>query len=110
MKEVVNEILAAEKKVEEKLAEARRKAALIRQESEKEASAIVSAAREEAQQLIEKRTAAARNEAESIRKKAFEDAGSENRQLLEKCRDTMDALVDEIASLVMASDQMHPEG
>lgn len=100
MKEVVDEILAAEKKVEEALGEARREAARIRQESEKEVSAIVENAHEKAQLLLQKTVVAARQEAESTREKVFADAAGEKNRLFEQSKDKIDILVDEIVDII----------
>ncbi|MBN1307257.1 MAG: hypothetical protein JXA18_05035 [Chitinispirillaceae bacterium] len=102
MKEVVNEILAAEKRVEQTLSDARRKAAEIRQESEKEVAAIIAAAHEEAQRIIRETSDAARMEAETRREKALNDIASENRVLRERSRGRIDDLIDEIVSLISA--------
>jgi len=103
MKEVVDEILAAEKRVEQTLADARHKAAQIRQESEKEVSAIVTAAHEEAQRIIQETVTSARKEAEASREKALKDVESGNRFLRERSKDRINALVDEVASLITTS-------
>ena len=100
MKEVVDEILAAEKKVDGLLTEARQQAAELRQESEKKASDMVSAAHEQAQELMRNTVAAARTEAENTRDTTFSRFREQQQDLLDRNRAVIDTLVDEIVALI----------
>ncbi|MBN1760132.1 MAG: hypothetical protein JW863_17530 [Chitinispirillaceae bacterium] len=103
MKEVVDEILAAEKKVESLLSEARQQAAKLRQESENEASALVAAAQEQAQELIRTTVSEIRTVAEQTREQRFTEFREKQRILLEHNRTAVDSLVDGIVALITAS-------
>ena len=104
MKEVVEEILAVEKKVDVLLDEARQEAARIRQESEKEAAALVSAAQEQAQEHLRSAVAAAREEAQRSRESAFAEFRKQQQELHERNHAALDALVAEIVSLITSSE------
>ncbi len=105
MKEVVDEILTAEKKVDVLLDEARQEAARIRQESEKEAAALVSAAVEQAQEHLRSAVTAAREEAQRSRETAFAEFRKQQQELRECNHAALDTLVSEIVSLITSSEQ-----
>lgn len=108
MKEVVNEILAAEKKAERLLTEARQQSAQIRQESEKEASVIISDAQKEAQKLLQTTVTAARSEAEQSREKSFAAFREEQEDLLHRNQSTVNTLIDDIVALITTSSSQAP--
>jgi vacuolar-type H+-ATPase subunit H len=105
MKEVVDEILAAEKKVDALLDEARQEAARIRQESEKEATALVSAAQEQAQEHLRSAVTAAREEAQRSRDTAFAESRKQQQELRDRNHGALDTLVSEIVTLITSSEQ-----
>jgi vacuolar-type H+-ATPase subunit H len=102
MKAVVEEILAAEKRAEEVLDQARKRAVQLQQEADKLAASITAAAYEDAQKLLSERITAARNHAKTSRETALCEAETANRHFLEQNREKIDTLVDAIAEMVMA--------
>ena len=104
MKEVVNNILDTEKKVEQLLSEARQQATRIRQDSEKEASATIAAAQEKALEILRTTVAAARDEAQQSREKTFAAFHEKQDTLHERHRATIAALVADIVAMITAGD------
>lgn len=102
MKEVVNDILAAEKKVEQLLSETRQQASQIRQESEKKASATIAAAQEKARELIRTTVAAARSEAQQSREKTFVAFREKQESLLDRHHTAIAALIADIVAMITA--------
>ena len=102
MKEVVNEILAAEKACDKILQDARKKALTIKQDSEKEAASLLASAQEEAREIINSATTRSREQALQERENAFIAISTYKSELLSKNSDKIDALVDEIRDLLLA--------
>ena len=103
MKEVVNEILAAEKECERILQDARAEALTIRRDSEKEASAIIQSAQEEAQKTLQEAVGRVRKDAQKERAEALAEITSYKQELVENRSETIDTLVDEISNLLMGA-------
>ncbi|MCW8965592.1 MAG: hypothetical protein OQK82_02745, partial [Candidatus Pacearchaeota archaeon] len=103
MKEVVNEILTAEKACERILQDARQKALAIRQESEKEASALISAAQEDARNILQNAVNEARKQALREREDVFAEISTYKADLMVQKKDTIDMLVETISAMLLAS-------
>jgi len=103
MKEVVNEILSAEKKVQASLDEARHRAAHMREECEREVASIIADAEAKALEITERTVAAARSDARLQREKTLEQAQEDNRLLSERCADAIESLSDELTRLVIST-------
>ena len=103
MKEVVNEILTAEKACEQILQDARQQALVIRRESEKEASALISSAQEDARNILQDAVSEARKQALLEREKVFTEISTYKTDLLDQKKDAIDTLVEKISALLLAT-------
>lgn len=102
MKEVVNEILNAEKACDQILQDARKKANAIRQESEKEATQLLSQAQEEARTIITNAVSRSREQALREREQSFKAISTYKSDLLSRNTDKIPALISEIRDLLLA--------
>jgi len=101
MKDIVNEILETEKKVESTLQDAREKAQAVRQQTEKEAQEQISRAREEARAIVQNAVEMARREAEEVRQKRLKEAEAAAGAFLIDNKDKIDRLVEDVVKLVI---------
>jgi vacuolar-type H+-ATPase subunit H len=104
MRDIVQEILQAEKRVEELLQHAREEAGTITSQAEKEANRKVAEARASAQEIVQQTVQRARREAEEIRKSMIEEAERKSRALASRSGLHLDDLADQVARMVMKTD------
>jgi len=106
MKDVVNEILQAEEKVEESLQKAREEAAGYKKDADREVNSIIGKAREKAQDSIREAVEEAKREAGIARNEAIKKAEEESRKLIDRNRAHIGELVEEIVTLVIGEDYL----
>jgi vacuolar-type H+-ATPase subunit H len=104
MRDIVQEILQAEKRVEELLQHAREKASNITAQAEKEANRKVAEARAKAQEILQQTVHRTRREAEESRKSTIEEAERKSRALASRSGLNLDDLADQVARIVMKTD------
>ena len=104
MRDIVREILQAEKRVEELLQQAREKASNITAQAEKEANRKVAEARDRAQEIVRQTVQRTRREVEEIRKSTIEEAERKSRDSTSRSGLHLDDLADQVARMVMQTD------
>ena len=104
MKEVLKEILAAEKHAEDLLAEARSQAQARRHDIEKEFSDKIAAAKHEAQRIFAHSVEKARVESAHARSELISAAFQKDKVAIENSSGRIDALVTKIADLIIRTD------
>ena len=103
MKDILNEVLLTEKRVEELLQKARAEASEIKLRTEKEIAKKIEEARKKAREMVQKTVDKARKDAENTRSKMLEDADRENEALIEKNRAGIEAVVREIVKIIVTT-------
>jgi vacuolar-type H+-ATPase subunit H len=104
MKEILNEILAAEKRAEKLLDEARAEALALKQSVEKEATEKIAAARQEAQLVVSRSAEEARREAQKARDEQIALAAQRDRDEAARAESRSGRIVHAIVDLVVRSD------
>jgi len=104
MRDIVQEILQAEKRVEDLLQQAREKAGNITAQAEKEANRKVAEARARAQEIVRQTVQRTRREVEEIRKSTIEEAERKSRDSASRSGLHLDDLADQVAQMVMHTD------
>jgi vacuolar-type H+-ATPase subunit H len=104
MRDLVQEILEAEKRAEELLQHAREKAAGIKTQADAEVKAKIAEARAKAQGLVGRSVRQIRLEAEEIRKKRIEEAEVKSRALASRSDVSLDDLADEVAQMIIETE------
>jgi vacuolar-type H+-ATPase subunit H len=104
MRDLVQEILEAEKKAEELLQHAREEAARIAAQADTEAKAKVAEARARVQELLGQTVQRLRAQAQEIRKQQIEEAEKECRAQANHGDVTLDDLVDQVAKMIIDTD------
>jgi F0F1-type ATP synthase membrane subunit b/b' len=103
MKDILNEVLLTEKKVEELLQKARVEASEIKLKTEKEIAQKIEEARKKAREIIRKKVEKVKKDAEYTRSKMLEDADRENNELIDKNRVGIEEVVQEIVKIIVAT-------
>ncbi|MBA7713958.1 hypothetical protein ES703_122969 [subsurface metagenome] len=101
MKEIMNEILQAERKVEETLQKAREKAAEIKLQAEKNASQKIEEARRKAKEFFLAGVEEAKQKAMRIRDGKLKKAEEESEEIRSSNRIIIENLIQEIVRLVI---------
>jgi vacuolar-type H+-ATPase subunit H len=101
MKDIVDQILQTEQKMEEMLREQREKAGAMRSEAEKESSEKITRARSEAQQKVQEAVQTAKREAEAEREELLRQAGSQGKNIFLEDSTRIRKLVEEIADTIV---------
>lgn len=104
MRDLVQEILQAEKRAEELLQHAREEAAGITAQADTEAKKKVADARAKAQEIIGQTVQQLRREAEEIRKRTIEEAEHKSRALANRSDVPLDDLADQVARMIIKTD------
>jgi len=104
MKEIIEDVLQAEEKVNRLLKQAREQAAQIKQAADKAHSEKIGAAREQARQIIHTAVEAAQKEAEQIRTDRLQQAEQAKDALLNMDSETRDHLVNEICTMLLETE------
>ena len=104
MKEVITEILAAEKHAESLLAEARNQAQARRQDIDKEFSEKIAAARQKAQDIIARTAETARTESGQARKELIAVSLEKDKSAIEKISGRIDTIAGKIVDLLIKTD------
>lgn len=100
MKQIIEEVLQAEKNVSAILKDAREKAVEIKKATEKQMATDLSRAKEKAQEIAIEKTEAAKKESETICEEMLKTADKEKENFLAMHSDSVDTLVNKICSLV----------
>ena len=101
MKEIIEEVLQAEQKVDGIVREAREKASQIKRSAEKDVSETISEAQEKAREIMLSRVEEAKKEAERIRREKLEEAERQREELVAKHEETIESLVDQIRGVIL---------
>ena len=101
MRDIVQEILQAEKEAEELLQQSREEAANIRAQAERESNRKIAEARARAKEIVQQTVQHTRREAEEIRKSTIEEAERKSRALVSRSGLHLDDLADQVARMVM---------
>lgn len=101
MKDIISEVLLTEKRVEEILQKARSEAADIKLRTEKKVSQRIAEARNTAQEIIQSSIEKARLEAENIRNNRIKEVDLANAEIISKNRAGIEKLVQEIVKLII---------
>jgi len=105
MKQIIEEVLQAEEKAAAIGKEARAKAGQIRLAAEKEAAERVSEAKGQVRGIMQDVIDTARQEAERLRAERLAQADKDNEDLLKSRAETIEGLVDDIASIVLSTER-----
>jgi regulator of protease activity HflC (stomatin/prohibitin superfamily) len=100
MREIVERVLGAEEEARSKIEEARKKAATIRQEADKAASALLAAAREKSVRDSKARLDAARAAAAALMDQARQESATAATEAEAQAGQTAAFLVDEIVAMI----------
>jgi len=100
MKDIVKEILSTEKRVEEILQKARADASDIKLRAEREVSEKVSGARRTSREIIQKAFMDAEREAQKYRDDKLKEAERESREIINRNRENIEKLIEEIVQLI----------
>ena len=101
MKEIVNEILQTEKKVEETLRKAREKASEMKLLAEREASQKIEEARKKAQEIISTRLEDERQKARKLKEDKLKKAEENSNAILASNKKKVNALVTDLVELII---------
>ncbi len=101
MKDIISEVLLAEKRVEETLQKARSESADIKLRTEKKVSQKITEARNKARGIIQNSIEKAQLEAENIRNTRIKEADLENAEIISKNRIDIEKLVRDIVKLII---------
>jgi vacuolar-type H+-ATPase subunit H len=104
MKQIIEEVLQAEEKVDVILRQAREKASEIKRSAEKEISDKMSEAKQKAREIIQTTVEEAKKDAERIREEKLERAKQEKDTLLSENTGTINNLVDDICNIILATE------
>jgi vacuolar-type H+-ATPase subunit H len=104
MKQIIEEVLQAEEKVDVILRQARERASEIKRSAEKEISDKMNDAKQKAREIIQTTVEEAKKDAERIREEKLERAKGEKDTLLSENKDTIDSLVDDICNIILATE------
>jgi len=104
MKQIIEEVLQAEAKVNTSLQEARSQATAIRAAAEKEAAAQLNKAREQGREIVQTAVEQAKREAEQIRREKLAQAEAACDTLLNSHSEIMDRLVDELCQVILSTE------
>ena len=109
MKDIINEVLLTEKRVEDILQKARLEASDIKLRTEKEAAQKIAEARNKAREIIQNAVEKAEKKAVNLRDRKLKEAVVENEELINKNRPGIDAIVEEIVELIISTvyEQVH---
>jgi vacuolar-type H+-ATPase subunit H len=108
MKQIIEEVLQAEAKVNTSLQEARSQAAAIRAAAEKQAAAMLNEAREQGREIVQTAVEQAKQEAERLRTEKLAQADAACDTLLNSHTETMDKLVDELCQVILSTEGSQP--
>jgi vacuolar-type H+-ATPase subunit E/Vma4 len=103
MKEIIEEVLKTEEKVNVILKQAREKAAEIRQSAEQENLEKIGRAKQKAKQIIQAAVEQAKKEAELVRQEELKQADGEKDSILNKT-DIIDGLIDNICNIILTTE------
>ena len=104
IKDVLSEILCAEKQAEEHINDARRKAQASRQELDKECAEQIAAAKQEAQKTIARSSESARKEAEQSRQKQISDALQKEKAAIDSMSGKIEEMADTAAEIIITTE------
>lgn len=104
MRDLVQEILDAEKKAEELLQHAREEASRITVQADTEAKAKVAEARARAQELLGQTVQRLRAQTQELRKQQIEEAEHECRAQTSRADVSLDDLADQVAQMIIETD------
>ena len=104
MKQIMEDVLKTEERVNAILKQARERASEIKRTAEKEISDKMSEARSQALQIIQNTVEEARKEAEGVKKEKLETAEQQQRALLNDDTGTIDHLVNDICAIILKTE------
>jgi F-type H+-transporting ATPase subunit b len=104
MKDIIDEILGAEKRVDERLQKAREEADKYRVNAEKKASEKLEDARARAKTIIQTAVEEARKEADIVRNEMIRKAEDESKKTVQKNRERLDKLVDAVVKIAIKTE------
>jgi vacuolar-type H+-ATPase subunit H len=105
MREIVDEVLSAEKKAEDLIQEAKKQAAEIRNQAETLVAERVKEARDRARELVRTRVEEAEQKAEQKYSQVIGDARKAGQEHLKENAKEMDTAVEELVRLIIQPQQ-----
>lgn len=110
MKEIIREVLEAEKRVDAILKEARQRASEMRRAAEEEIAQRIGQARQEAREVLQAAAEEARREAERLADEKLAQADQQRSALLDRNVDAVEHLVEDICRLVLSTERQVTSG
>jgi len=104
MKQIIEDVVQAEEKVNAILKQARVKASEITRSTEKEISDKLSEAKEQAQEIMKATMEEGRKKAERIREEKLKQADLEKEALVNSNAHAMTGLVDQICNIILSTE------
>jgi vacuolar-type H+-ATPase subunit H len=104
MKDILNEILEEEKRVDEEIGDARRRAREIVSGAERDAGRTLARAREKSQNIVQKALEKARTEASGKRDDLIRKAEEEDERRVEELKNRFGEIVDDIVSVIIQTE------
>ena len=101
MQEIIDEVLEAERKAEQMIAEARKRQGEIRKAAEEEAARGLEEAHTAAQRLMEEKIGRARKEAEREHQRRIQEAEAEGADYMAHHESRLEGILEEAVSLVV---------
>ncbi|HEC03680.1 MAG TPA: hypothetical protein ENI81_09110 [Phycisphaerales bacterium] len=104
MKRIIEDVLAAEEKVDAILKQAREKASEIRRSAENQISEEMNEAKQKAREIVQTTVEDAKKEAERISAEKLEDADRQKDVLFNDKKDAINDLVGKICNIILTTE------